>query len=364
MGNVRKHGKGWQLIYQVAGKRHWETIKAKNESEARRVLKIREGKAWDPRNAPELADAPTFDDLCELIETDYQMNQRRTADKLQLRLKHLRASFGGLTTDKITGERIGEYITQRLTDGAAHATVNRELAALKRMLNLAHRAGRTIRVHLIPHLKEAKPRHGFFEEPQFLRVLEALPEHLRPVARFAYFTGWRRSEIISLTWTQVDLSARVIRLWPGTTKNEEGRVLKLEGEILAIIEGQRALLPQGCPWVFHRKGRAIRSFYKAWRNACNEAGCPGMLFHDLRRTAARDFRRAGLQEKEAMKMTGHKTRSVFDRYNIVDESDLADIAWRAQAYKAARLAECAKACQNSTLIEEKPEPELIEKQGK
>ncbi len=381
MGSVRKHGRLWQLIYQRAGKRHWETIRAENKSEAMKVLKIREGKAWDPHNAPELAEAPVFEELCELIETDYRTNQRATLKNLNAQLTHLRGRFADLTADKITGERIGEYITQRLTDGAAHATVNRELAALRRMLNLAHRTERIFRVPLFPHLKEAKRRQGFFEGEQFLRVLEALPEHLRPVAKFGYFTGWRLREVTSLTWTQVDWPARTIRLWPGETKSGEGRVLKLEGELETILKGQLASLPEGCPWVFYRRlkgspqphanqkrGQAtspqqrwegVRTFYKAWRQACKMAGCPGMLFHDLRRTAARNFRRAGLQPDEAIAMTGHKTYSVFQRYNIVNEADLQDIAWRAQAYLAGQLADCAKSVPAATTSSSAENGQLI-----
>ncbi len=82
------------------------------------------------------------------------------------------------------------------------------------------------------------------------------------------------------------------------------------------------------PWIFHRKGRQIGDFRKAWTTACEKAGVPGRIPHDFRRTAVRNLVRAGVPERVAMQMTGHKTRSVFERYNIVSEGDLDAAAKR------------------------------------
>ena len=177
-------------------------------------------------------------------------------------------------------------------------------------------------------------RTGFFEQAEYEAVLPQLPESIRPVVTFAYLTGWRiRSEILRLEWRQVDFQAGTVRLEVGTTKNDEGREFPFDvyPDLRDVLEQQRSLTreveqrrEQIVPWVFHRNGRPVRSFYGSWRKACEAAGCPGHIPHDFRRTAVRNLVRAGVPERVAMMLTGHKTRSVFDRYNIVSGADLRE----------------------------------------
>jgi integrase len=158
------------------------------------------------------------------------------------------------------------------------------------------------------------------------------------LATFAYWTGWRRSEILSLEWSRVDRKAGTIRLDAGTTKNRDGRefMYKAIPDLHAVIQRQwtahEALTKQTpsvlCPRVFHRKGKPIRSLRKAWDAACRAAGCPGRLLHDCRRTAVRNLERAGVSRSVAMQLTGHKTESVYRRYAIVSNADLTDAARR------------------------------------
>ena len=160
-----------------------------------------------------------------------------------------------------------------------------------------------------------------------------------PPKLWSHLTGWRmHSEVLPLQWRQIDSDAGTVRLDAGTTKNGEGRVFPFTVELRALLEAQRAYTEavqreRGiiCPSVFHRNGRGIKVFRKAWASACKAAGCPGRIPHDFRRTAVRNFVRASIPERVAMMMTGHKTRSVFERYNIVSGGDLADAARKLDA---------------------------------
>jgi integrase len=231
---------------------------------------------------------------------------------------------------------------RRPSTGASNAEINRELTILKRMFTLAMQAGKLLHRPHIPMLEERNTRRGFFELEMLHGALAHLPAHLRPVIEFAYITGWRiPSEVLTLEWRQVDFKAPgggEVRLDPETTKNREARVFPMTDDLRRLLEAQLKehlrLKAAGfiVPRVFVRmvaKGRngakeprPIKAFTKAWKTACAAAGCPGRIPHDLRRTAIRNMVRRRLPERVAMTLAGHKTRSVFERYNIVSEGDL------------------------------------------
>lgn len=173
----------------------------------------------------------------------------------------------------------------------------------------------------IPMFMEAPTRKGFFDHSEYLNLLVALLDHLQPVLMFGYSVGWRKEEILNLTWDRVDLMVGTVRIEPGDTKNEEARTVYLDDELKALFRKQSAKRPVGCPLVFHRQGKKIKYFRKSWKSACEKAGLVDKIFHDLRRTAVRNMVRAGITERVAMKIAGFKDRSVFDRYNIVSPDD-------------------------------------------
>lgn len=288
----------------------------------------------------------TFDEAAADLLTEYRTNGRRSLDHLTRRIDlALRPFFHGSRMSGVTTTDIRTYIAKRQAAGAASATINRELAALKRMYSLALQAGNLLHRPYIPMLEENNTRRGFFEAERFRSVRNHLAPNLRPIVTFAYLTGWRvPSEVVTLQWAQVDRKARIVRLEPGTTKNREARVLPY-GEIRDLRDlmdrqwrAHQALARHGIlsPYVFVRvvrnrkektvRVRPIRSFRRAWDSACKAAGCPGRIPHDFRRTAVRNLVRAGVPERVAMQITGHKTRSVFERYNIVSEGDLEEAA--------------------------------------
>jgi hypothetical protein len=144
--------------------------------------------------------------------------------------------------------------------------------------------------------------------------------------------GWRvQSEILPLTWDRIDLEAGTVRLYRGTTKNKDGRIIDLPLVLRGVLEQQRQehlVHYPACPYVFPKDWECLFTFYKAWRRACKDAGLSGKLSHDFRRTAVRNLVRAGVPERGAMMVTGHKIRDVFDRYNIVSDGDLEETARR------------------------------------
>lgn len=182
-------------------------------------------------------------------------------------------------------------------------------------------------------LAEHNVRIGCFDHEMFSAVKTKLAAHLQPIVTFAYVKGWRvQSEVLSVQWRQVDRNAHTVRLDAGTTKNKRGRVLDftdnddLRSLFDALWTEHEALAANGTirPWVFHRNGKRIKGFRKAWSNACDGTGFRGRLLHDLRRSAVRNLVRAGTPDTVAMKITGHRTRSVFDRYDITSGADVRE----------------------------------------
>jgi integrase len=232
----------------------------------------------------------------------------------------------------ITTPAIRAYIDKRQQDGAKNATINRELAALKRMFSLTIAAEKLLRRPRIPTLQEDNVRKGFFDLDQFRAVLKHLPKDLKPVMEVAYITGLRiKSEILTRQKSHLDLRAGWLRLDPGETKNREGRMFPVTPELRLVLKRQLArtrnlerATGQIIPWLFHREGKPIKSFRRAWLTACKQAGVPGRIPHDFRRTAVRNLERAGVPHSAAMAMVGHKTESIYRRYAIVDEAMLRE----------------------------------------
>jgi integrase len=319
--------------YYRNGRPFRETTGSTEERAAKDLLNKRMGAIATGQPIAPRADRVRLEALLEDLETEYRVNGRASVGRLEEMMTHLKAFFGGARASGIDTARVRQYIAARQEQRAANATINRELAALKRAYSLACQAGKLLTRPYIPMLKENNVRTGFFERDQLEAVLRHLPEAIRPVATFGYLTGWRVSEVLSLTWRQVDFTAGTVRLEPGTTKNLEGRLFPFTPELRALLETQKAVTTalssrtgRIVPSVFHRHGRPIRSFYGSWRAACRAAGVPGRIFHDLRRTAVRNLERAGVSRSVAMKMTGHKTEAVYRRYAIVSESDLREAA--------------------------------------
>lgn len=200
----------------------------------------------------------------------------------------------------------------------------------------------TVNFPTIPKVKtleEQNARQGFFERPDLEAVVTTLRAYLQDFIRFGYLTGWRKGEIISLKWTNVDREVGAIRLRAEAAKTGRGRTVMLEGDLAELIDRRweaRLFEKDGhvqvAALVFHREGEPVGDFRKAWATACQAAGVPGKLFHDLRRTAARNMVRAGVPERVAMAVTGHLTRSMFDRYNIGSEDDLRMAAQKTTMY--------------------------------
>ena len=288
----------------------------------------------------------TLGDLSDAYLQDYHVRQFRSHSTARGRTAHLVAFFGrDARAATLTTYQIRQYQLTRRAAGAATGTINRETSALHRMGTLAVHWGWLDTVPGFPdRLRENPPRQGFFEHPEYLAVRAYLPAPWQDIVDLAYYPGWRKQEILGLTWEEIDRAGGVIRLSPARSKTLVGRILPISQPIAEALARRRARRDPDSPLVFHRDDIPVRRWRTAWRTACQAAGVPTRFLHDCRRTAARNLIRANVPERVAMLLTGHKSRAIFDRYNIINEQELLDagdqlveyLAQQAQAVPARR----------------------------
>lgn len=345
----RKGSSFWWCAYYLRGLEHRETTSETDEQKARRFLKNRLREVGADVIGAKAFVGPqqqriTVGKLFDALEADYRL-RGKDSPQFKSHLRHVRDHFGHWRAVEVTTEAVDRFISGLLEgDAAANkrpkapATVNRLTQLLAQAYGLAIARRHLSSAPIVRHLSEAgNARQGFFSEAEFRLVLEHLPDHVRDFVLFGYLTGWRRGEIQSLRWEDVD--GEVIRLRPEHSKNRDGRTVPLVGELAELMERRQAarrVENEGAvilsEFVFHRDGKPIASFRKAWATACKFANVPGRLVHDLRRCAVRNMVRAGVPTDVARSISGHKTASIFSRYNIVAEDQKRDALERTQEY--------------------------------
>jgi integrase len=236
----------------------------------------------------------------------------------------------GVSVAQITTDGARRFVRERKAEGTGNAAISRSLAAMRRTLKIAKRDRKIHDVPFIEFQKEPPARTGFLTLETFAELIKLLPTHLRPLATLLYYCGTRIGEALQIEWSQVDLDARLLRLEPDQTKTSEARVLPLPSllvNMLVAIEPKAGTVFDGT------------NLRKEWMTACASCGLgskievkskpydrryEGLRLHDLRRSAVRNLMNAGVRGRVAMQITGHKTRSVFDRYHIVSPVDVTD----------------------------------------
>jgi integrase len=316
----------WFIAYYRRGQKIREKAGATEEKAVQLLKKRMREKERDSFVAPQERRI-TVAELLDARAT-YLTNKGAKSDSWRSHLAVIRQHFGIDRATAITAARLENFVAEERAAGKQPATINNELIEMRAAYRLAVKQKQLSyqSVPYFPMLTVQNTRKGFFEPADFERLAGHLPAAVRDAAEFAYALGWRKGEVVSLTWEQIDHAAREVRLYD--SKNGEGRTVALPEEVWPLIErrwqarawrNRKTKQTEVSPLVFHRNGRRIGDIRKTWAKALTAAGLPTtLLFHDLRRTAVRDMVRAGVDQSTAMTITGHKTVSTFQRYNIID----------------------------------------------
>jgi integrase len=352
-----------------SGKKHRESSESTDRADAVKLLDRRQKEKWAEqeglRSFNPKAEKTAVGELLDALEKDYKLRKRRGLTRQdKTHLKPMKEAFADVRAVDITAKYVDDYIERRLDEGLSHATINRETQHLRRAFRLAFKRREILVVPDIRKLPENNVRQGFFEPAEFKALVAALPEYLQDFVRFAYLCAWRKGQIVSLTWADVDRGGGVVLARAENVKSGRAHKLVLVGELAEIIErrweAREYETSKGTAisqYVFHRNGQPIKDPRRAWAAACVAAGLvkpkldktgepvyeivdgerkpvlvPSRIFHDFRRSGVRNMVRAGVRESVAMAISGHRTRAIFDRYNITSDEDLRQAVKQTQEH--------------------------------
>ena len=332
-GKLRK-SKTWFLKYYVNGKPERESTGTEDRTEAISILRQKMAKFARSGEYAHQTERVLVNQLLDLVVEDYTFYKRSSAYDAELRIdKHLRPFFGQKRPSEVTSPLIKRYTAARSNEAEA-ATVNKELAYLRRSFRLGLQHEPPL-VEKVPHFRMLpvdNARTGMVDHEQYRALRDALPSYARIALIIAYYTGARKGEIAKIRLENIDLKAKRIKLPGKTTKNKSPRYLPIYGNMHAELDMAISTADESCPFLLQDKRHRVVDFEKSWKRACSVGSLKQTLFHDLRRTALTNMIEAGFSEKEAMEISGHKTRHVFDRYHIVSQRRLNQLGERMETH--------------------------------
>ncbi len=328
----------WQISYWNGHRQIRQSSRTTDYAEAIKILQRKLGETVVGKYAT--VERVRIGALLQLVVDDYRRHDRADLGEAEQRVNRLlKPAFGDLEAAAFTTQALHTYIEGRQKEGRANATINRELSQLRRAFRLGyeHDPQLVFRLPFIKALKEDNVREGFLEADKYQHILHALSDDIKPVFVVAYHLGMRTGELLALKRTWVDLREGLIHVDGRVTKNRDPKTAPIYGEMepwLQMLLNRGRVESPNCAWLFSRDGKPVKSFKGDWEQACQAAGVPGLLFHELRRTAVRNMIRAGVPEKVAMQISGHKTASMLWRYNITDARDIREAGKRTGRYLA------------------------------
>jgi len=345
-----RRGSMWYLKWYEDGKRRRVALGTRREDVAgRRAARLRgrlaAGETLGPR-----PDKVRWEEATADLRRHYEATGKRDLAEYDRRVKPLNLFFRGRRLAAIGQSDVDAYTVARQKGGVTGSTVRRELSTLTKALRVAYKANKLARLPALERPAEGEARTGFVEPADFAAIRARLPVDLQVLATLLYTFAWRKQEALHLERRHVDLTTGEIRLDAAMTKTKRGRVVfctpevhRLLSEQLGRVDALQRKLGRVVPWLFPNlrgaarrvpgvrmtvQGDRMQSFRRAWAAACKAAGRPGLLVHDLRRSGVRNLVRVGVSDAVAMALSGHKTRSVFLRYDITSEADLREAARR------------------------------------
>jgi len=323
----RPDSRYWWILPVINGVQVRQSSKTTDYQEALNLLRRLEGRVADGLISVQSHKITVAELLDARIRNMRQKGRTSIGDEIRRHELHIKPILGDLRAGAVNGDTISQYIEKRqeAEDRPENATINRELAAIKRAYNVGRKNNVVTVVPAIEMLPEDNIRQGFFREDHFRAVVKHANDLLHDILIVAFYTGWRIKSILRLEWSVQEPDVARSK----QTKNDMATIFPLEPfpELKAAFDRRRQA-SKGIitPWVFHRDGAPVKTVRKAWELARTKAGVEFRIVHDFRRTAVRNLKKGGWSDTEIMKMVGLKTLSMLIRYGITEEADIMNRA--------------------------------------
>lgn len=335
LGTLTLRGRKWYFRVTIDGQEYPHATGTDDIEQAKlerdRFLQTVRG---TPRSTPQTV---TVSELLDDYIADLHENHKKDAEGItEILNANIRPTkmFKDRLAASITTQDLRDYRAMRKAMGRKDATINNELAYLRASFYLGKKCtpNKVTEIPYFPIVKVNNTRKGFIEVADYLHLCNCLCDSLKPFLVLAYHSGCRKGELTNLRWSQVNRQLRIIELEPGETKNGEGRNLPFYGDMEAWLDKQQLVREAQCPeceyvLFWHKAdahfasinaGSKLNDFEKMWDRGVRKAGVRDLIPHDLRRSAVRNMvKYCNIPESEAMIISGHKTRAMLDRYNIV-----------------------------------------------
>ena len=322
-GKVLAWGRGNPVAKLKRWKTHTTNKTMAKQQEAMIKTDLMKGKITS-----ECSKSVTFSQWAETyLQLEEVKSLRSYKDRVATIRYQLIPFFGRKELQDITAEDIESYRAQRkLRNGKEPSlqTVNNDHTMVKHMLSVAERKGlvQTNVAKKVPMPDPQNERDRVLTNEEWERFYEGASPHIKPILSIAYHLGMRLSEILNLTWDRVDLERGFIKLTGRDTKTGDARLVPLTPIIHGRLKELTKVRSLVTNRVFLYKGRGLGEIKTAVKTAIKRAGLHDFRFHDLRHCAATNLRRAGVDTVTAMKIIGHKSEKMHQRYNSVSEADL------------------------------------------
>jgi integrase len=323
---IYQRGKTWWITYFAGGRQRFESSRSTKKRDAQQLLEIRKGAAREGRLRLTKSKAPRFDECAKrfLLTIQHPNTQKRYTSSV----RNLAACFRNMKLSDITSDVIEDFKEKRLSDGVRTATVNRDLAVLRRMMKLAERKMlinespfRDVEF-LEERNQRRRPHILTFEEED--RVLAAATPHIRALTVLILETGMRSArEALALPWSDVDFVNDLIRVRESKTKAGE-RTIPISARCkVELLRWRNVLGPEFSSYVFpkmHDPSKPMKNVRRSWARALKDAGLQYFWLSNLRHTLASRLTQAGVSPLFVAQIIGHAGTSILNTYvRAVDE---------------------------------------------